>query len=108
MRKLEAIAFGVALIALTFLAYTNDFSTFISHSLTYIFTILFLGSSIAPELKPKAFQSPRLFQFGVGLTSGILIGHIYHTDQASYLAIIAIFICIAILAPIWIKTLEYL
>jgi len=105
MTKVEAIAFGIALMIFLFLKY--DIFTDISKYLTYIFFIIFLGSSIAPELEPKAFQSPKLFQLGVGLVSGVLAGHAMHADKSTYLAIVCIFVCIALLAPIWMKVLEH-
>ena len=105
MTKVEAIAFGVALMIFLFLKY--DVFTDISKYLTYIFFILFLGSSFAPEIEPKAFHSPKLFQFGVGLVSGLLAGHAWHVDNSTYIAIVCIFICISILAPVWMKILEH-
>ena len=105
MTKIEAISFGIALIIFLFLKY--EIFSDISKYLTYIFFILFLGSSIAPELEPKAFQSPKLFQFGVGLVSGVLAGHAIHADKSTYLAVVCIFICISILAPVWMKIVEH-
>ena len=105
MTKFEAIAFGIALMIFVFLKY--DLFTSISNYLVYIFFILFLGSSVAPEIEPKAFQSPKLFQLGVGLVSGILAGQAFHADKSTYLAVVCIFICIAILAPVWMKILEH-
>ena len=105
MTKIEAITFCIALMIFIFLKY--EIFTDISKYLTYVFFILFLGSSIAPEIEPKAFQSPKLFQFGVGLVAGILASHALHVDNSTYLAIICIFICISILAPVWMKILEH-
>jgi hypothetical protein len=105
MTKVEAIAFGVAIIIFLFFKY--DVFTDISKYLTYIFFILFLGSSIAPEIEPKAFHSPKLFQFGVGLVSGVLAAQAIHADKSTYLAVVSIFIYISILAPVWMKILEH-
>jgi len=105
MTKIEAITFGIALIIFIFLKY--EIFADISKYLTYIFFILFLGSSIAPEIEPKAFQSPKLFQFGVGLVSGVLAAQAIHADKSTWLAVVCIFICISILAPVWMKILEH-
>lgn len=80
---------------------------FIPDFISYIFIALFLGSSIAPELEPNAFRHPLLFRVWVGFIAGTLLGYTMHGDAKIYLSTIAIGICIALLAPFWVKVLDY-
>ncbi len=104
--KLEAVAFGSLLTAFFMLSY--DMYHGASSAVLYLLVILFIGSSIAPEIEPEAFSSPSLFRLMVGLTGGIIAGAIMGGEALTVIMTTVIAVAISILSPVWYKVLELL
>ena len=70
---------------------------------SHLLFAVFLGLIAAPELEPKAFKKPWLFQLTFGLIAGALFGYGINLEGSSLLASIIIGGLIGWSASLWLK-----
>ena len=73
--------------------------------LSHLFLAIFIGLIAAPELDPKKFKTPSLFQLICGLFAGLLFGYGINLNGENLLAAVAIGGFIGFTAKYWLKYL---
>jgi hypothetical protein len=101
MGKIESIMFSISFIALFFL-HNLSFDSY-SSFFAYTFMVIYIGLLIAPEVSPKTFKSPHLFQLSIGIMAGIFASYAMHAEPKTFISIVAISACIGIITPFWVK-----
>jgi len=72
--------------------------------LYFLFVLgLFIGLIAAPEIEPKVYKNPKLFQFFGGLFFGLVLAIFFELDTSSVILISAIGAVLDVTATYWVK-----